>query len=272
MSLFILAAVASFACLHPSHHDGDAIHCDGEPRSMRLHAIDAPEMPGACRPGRDCTPGDPYVSRDYLASLTHGRKVECAQTDTDKYGRRVVECTADGRNLGCAMVAAGMAVERDGQLDCGRDQRSVMAPRLADVAADPGAATAPTDIGLSGAAPPRAATHLDYLPPTLVDNSTGWRALLSWPIFGLWLLIVNAAAFAAFAVDKQRALAPGYADARRLPESLLLGLAAIGGSGGAIAAQQILRHKTRKQPFGNRLLMIAGVHLGIILALAAPVL
>jgi len=49
-----------FSCPNPEHHDGDAIRCGSQGKSMRLYAIDAPEMPGACRPGRQCTPGDPF--------------------------------------------------------------------------------------------------------------------------------------------------------------------------------------------------------------------
>lgn len=121
MSLLLpLAAAAVFACQAPTHHDGDAIRCAGQSRSMRLHAIDAPEMPGACAPGRRCTRGDPFAARNYLASLTRGRRVMCEEVDIDRFGRRVVRCTADGVDLGCAMVAAGHAVERYGRLDCGR--------------------------------------------------------------------------------------------------------------------------------------------------------
>ena len=58
--------------------------------------------------------------------------------------------------------------------------------------------------------------------------------------------------FAVFAADK-RAAAAGR---RRTPESTLLGLAALGGSLGAVSAQRLLRHKTRKQPFARELNMI----------------
>jgi len=34
-------------CPQPNHHDGDALRCGYHGRSMRLYAIDAPEMPGA---------------------------------------------------------------------------------------------------------------------------------------------------------------------------------------------------------------------------------
>lgn len=112
------ASTDLFACPSPTHHDGDAIRCAGQGKSMRLDSIDAPEMPGACRPGRTCTPGDPYASRDHLASLTRGQSVQCRQVDLDHYGRRIVRCYAGGVDLSCKMVADGFAVERYGRLDC----------------------------------------------------------------------------------------------------------------------------------------------------------
>lgn len=112
------APPSGFVCLKPTHHDGDAIRCSGTGRSMRLYGIDAPEMPGSCRPGRRCTPGDPYAARDHLVSLTRGKPVECRQVDRDHYGRQIVRCTAGGVDLSCAMVRDGYAVERYGSLDC----------------------------------------------------------------------------------------------------------------------------------------------------------
>lgn len=113
-----IAAEVMFPCRNVYHHDGDAIRCGGKGRSMRLYAIDAPEMPGACRPGRQCTPGDPYASRDHLRALTAGKAVECRQLDTDRYGRPVVQCFAGGADLSCSMVRDGFAVERYGKLEC----------------------------------------------------------------------------------------------------------------------------------------------------------
>ena len=69
----------------------------------------------------------------------------------------------------------------------------------------------------------------------------------------LYLLAVNAGAFAAMAADKRRAMR----DQRRIPERTLLQIALIGGALGAVAAQQALRHKTRKEPFRTQLWMIA---------------
>jgi endonuclease YncB( thermonuclease family) len=107
-----------FVCPSPYHHDGGAIRCGGKGRSDRLYAIDAPEMPGACRAGRQCTQGDPFAARDHLRALTAGRAVRCLQVDTDRYGRRVLQCIADGLDLSCRMVRDGFAVERYGRLNC----------------------------------------------------------------------------------------------------------------------------------------------------------
>lgn len=115
------SAVAAdlISCPNPIHHDGDAIRCQGQRGpSMRLYAIDAPEMPGACRPGRQCVSGDPYAARDHLASLTTGKNVTYRVVDRDPYGRLVVQAFADGKDVSCAMVRDGYAVERYGKLQC----------------------------------------------------------------------------------------------------------------------------------------------------------
>ena len=67
-----------------------------------------------------------------------------------------------------------------------------------------------------------------------------------------YLALINALTFGLFALDKRRA----EARARRIPERTLLLAALIGGTPAAMAAQQVLRHKTRKQPFGAWLWII----------------
>ncbi|PEN22170.1 DUF1294 domain-containing protein [Klebsiella grimontii] len=62
----------------------------------------------------------------------------------------------------------------------------------------------------------------------------------SWP-FAIWLLLVNVLTLAIYGVDKMAA--------RRVPESTLLVFGFVGGWAGAIAGQQLFRHKTQKQPF-----------------------
>jgi len=61
-----------------------------------------------------------------------------------------------------------------------------------------------------------------------------------------YLALINALTFGLFALDKRRAEARAW----RIPERTLLLAALIGGTPAAMAAQQLLRHKTRKQPFG----------------------
>ena len=78
----------------------------------------------------------------------------------------------------------------------------------------------------------------------------------------IYLVVVNLAAFWAFARDKAYAVA----GTRRIPEDRLLALAFLGGSIGAKLAQMILRHKIRKEPFRQQLNGIIAVQ---IVALAA---
>jgi len=77
-------------------------------------------------------------------------------------------------------------------------------------------------------------------------------------------LLVNLWTMLRFWQDKQRALA----GERRIPESDLLALALIGGSPGALLACKLFRHKTRKQPFTTRLLVIVALQLGAVIGLA----
>ena len=72
-----------------------------------------------------------------------------------------------------------------------------------------------------------------------------------------WLVIVNMVTVLAFRIDKDRA----GTGARRIREGSLLRLALLGGSPGALFARQRFRHKTRKQPFGSRLIGICLVQL-----------
>ena len=74
-----------------------------------------------------------------------------------------------------------------------------------------------------------------------------------------YLAAINLLAFFLFRQDKRAAIA----GARRIPERTLLGLAAVGGSLGAVAAQQMLRHKTRKEPFRTLLYLIVVAQAGL---------
>ncbi|BDA84028.1 hypothetical protein Sa4125_15700 [Aureimonas sp. SA4125] len=82
--------------------------------------------------------------------------------------------------------------------------------------------------------------------------------------FIAYLVLANAATYAAFAYDKSMARAGG----RRVPERTLLGLALAGGSAGAVTAQRTLRHKTQKEPFRSILLAIVFLHVALVLGWA----
>jgi len=84
----------------------------------------------------------------------------------------------------------------------------------------------------------------------------------------LYLLAINVAAFTAFWLDKRAA----QSGRRRTRESTLLMLALVGGTSGAIAAQQILRHKTRKELFRTLLWTIAGVQAVLLAVVAAQLI
>ncbi len=64
--------------------------------------------------------------------------------------------------------------------------------------------------------------------------------------------------------DKEAARTGGW----RIRESTLLSLAFVGGSMGAIWAQRLLRHKTRKEPFRSILISVVTLHAGLVASLA----
>lgn len=82
---------------------------------------------------------------------------------------------------------------------------------------------------------------------------------LAWP----WALLgaINVVTFAAYSYDKS--VAGGTAT--RVPEAALHLLAIVGGSPAALAAQQILRHKTAKRPFQITYWCIVGGQVALLL-------
>ena len=102
------AVVGRFNCTVVRVSDGDTIRCASGLR-VRLAAIDAPEMPGSCREGRRCAPGNPHAARAYLASLVLGRSARCEAVGRT-HGRVAAWCSVRGTDLSCAMVKAGHAI------------------------------------------------------------------------------------------------------------------------------------------------------------------
>ncbi len=226
---------------------------------MRMFGIDAPEMPGACRPGRQCTPGDPYAARDHLRSLTEGRTVVCAEKDIDSYGRPVVRCTADGEDLSCAMVAAGQAVERYGRLNCDTLEATPQAATQQAAAPLPDQQAEPQPEARTENGEPR------YFAPA---NAQPVRrgVTIAWLFLSVWVIIFNLLGWGLMSLDRRRADGPLWKQSR-IPEPLLLLLALLGGGLGIFAAQQALDHKTSDQPFATLLLLITGLEFGLLLGL-----
>lgn len=107
---------ATFQCGSIRVIDGDTFDCGS--KRIRLSGIDAPELPGHCRQGRQCTPGDPYAATQNLQNLVAAGSVRCRKTDTDRYGRTVARCTSKGVDLSCGQLSAGQAVRRYGYILC----------------------------------------------------------------------------------------------------------------------------------------------------------
>ena len=77
-----------------------------------------------------------------------------------------------------------------------------------------------------------------------------------------FLIAVNTIAFCSFGIDKMLA----EAGRRRISEATLLMWGLIGGTLGAYAGRHIFRHKTRKQPFSNRLHTQTAVQIAALIA------
>lgn len=241
----LLAAATSFSCIAPTHHDGDNVRCANVEESIRLQGIDAPEMPGACRPGRQCTPGDPYAARDHLRGLTRGRTLTCTAEDYDRYGRVIARCSVDGVDLSCAMIASGLAVPRYANLDCG----NVAAPSEPEVAQP-----APQQ--------PMAEPEWPVIDRVVVPDDAPPAAMQfpDWPWLAAgWLALINLLTYIMFAIDKARSRT---ARLWRVPERWLHSLAALGGSPAAWLAIHRLRHKSAKGSFKLPLLLISGLQIG----------
>ena len=75
----------------------------------------------------------------------------------------------------------------------------------------------------------------------------------------IYLLIINAAAFALMLADKWKAKKNRW----RIPEATLMGVAALGGSIGALAGMYLVRHKTQHPKFTLGIPLILAVQVAL---------
>ncbi len=92
---------------HPTVLDGDTLEIDVQ--RIRLHGIDAPERRQTCAVGGKPWDCGAEATRALVARIAD-RRVECAATDTDRYGRVVAVCRSGGADLNAWMVANGWAL------------------------------------------------------------------------------------------------------------------------------------------------------------------
>lgn len=97
--------------------DGDTIRCGGQ--RIRLLGIDAPEIPGHCRRGRDCAPGDPYASTASLEEAMTG-ELRIERVGEDRYGRTLATIKSDKGDLSCWQLEHGQAIYKPKWDDGGR--------------------------------------------------------------------------------------------------------------------------------------------------------
>lgn len=102
----LIATLAAFALANCTATDGDTLRCGQE--RVRLLGIDAPEL-HTCPPRRRCVPGDGQAARRTLAQAIARQQITIIRVGQDRYGRTLGVVYAGGRNLSCAMLAAGRA-------------------------------------------------------------------------------------------------------------------------------------------------------------------
>lgn len=82
--------------------DGDGLHFGVE--RVRLWGIDAPERDQTCVVAQAPYPCGRQAAQA-LKELVQGKAVGCDKVDTDRYGRTVARCSADGLDLGGRLPA-----------------------------------------------------------------------------------------------------------------------------------------------------------------------
>jgi len=87
--------------------DGDTLRIGDQ--VVRLQGIAAPARGTACRGDGPADTDCGAAAANALASLVHGRPVECTIRDRDSHGRPVGDCLTAGTRLSEALVTHGWA-------------------------------------------------------------------------------------------------------------------------------------------------------------------
>ena len=87
--------------------DGDTLEISGQ--RIRIHGIDAPEGRQTCTRGQTIWLCGKKAAKAMIA-LVRGSEVKCEAIDTDRYGRIVGKCFANGRDVGEALVMDDLAL------------------------------------------------------------------------------------------------------------------------------------------------------------------
>jgi len=104
--------------------DGDTIVAGAA--HFRLWGIEAPDLRQVCPDGWPAG----LEARRALEAMIRDRRVACEDRGTDRYRRRLSLCRADGRDLGAAMVAMGMAWATPSPPDYGGIEQNARSERL----------------------------------------------------------------------------------------------------------------------------------------------
>jgi micrococcal nuclease len=96
----------------------------GDRTRYRLNGIDAPEMPGHCRRGRNCVVGDPDLSRASLDVALDKGQVEIERIKQDRYGRWIAQVRAGGIDLSCWQIEQRQALYMPRWDEGGRTRRA----------------------------------------------------------------------------------------------------------------------------------------------------
>ncbi|WP_374385789.1 thermonuclease family protein [Brevundimonas sp.] len=113
-------SAAVLICLTLVMHDADSGRCrtaDAANHSVRLQGVDAGELAPftRCRQRPDIWACSPIARSTATEARARARQLaargaRCSVVDTDRYRRKVVVCTVNGRDMGRTLVREGLAI------------------------------------------------------------------------------------------------------------------------------------------------------------------